>query len=89
MDGIDTALNIGSSVILFPEGTTYKGSLTLHFKNGGFALASRKGIQIIPCAINYLNADDAWVGKELFVPHFINQMGKPVTEVKLWFGDPL
>lgn len=89
MSKLEIALNNGSSVILFPEGTTYKGPLTLHFKNGGFALASQKGIQIIPCAINYLNADDAWVGKELFVPHFINQMGKPVTEVKLWFGDPV
>ena len=86
---IEIALNKGGSVILFPEGTTFKGPQTLNFKNGGFALASQKGIQVIPCAINYSNTNDAWVGEELFVPHFINQMGKKVTEVNLWFGDPL
>ncbi len=89
MSKLEIALNNGSSVILFPEGTTFKGPHTLNFKNGGFALASQKGIQVIPCAINYSNADDAWVGKDFFVPHFIKQMGKPVTEVNLWFGDPI
>ncbi|HAM99150.1 MAG TPA: hypothetical protein DCQ26_11130 [Marinilabiliales bacterium] len=88
MGKIEMALNSGSSVILFPEGTTFKGPHTLKFKTGGFAVASQKGIQVIPCAISYFDAEDAWVGNDYFIPHFINQMGKPLTEVNLWFGEP-
>jgi len=89
MRKIEIALRSGSSVIIFPEGTTFKGPQTLNFKTGGFAVASKKGIQVIPCAINYSNIEDAWVGDDLFIPHFFRQMGKPVTEVNLWFGQPI
>jgi len=87
MQKVEQALNSGNSVIIFPEGTTGKVPLSLKFKNGGFAVASKIGIQVIPCAISYCDINDAWIGDDYFIPHFLKQMGKKLTEVNVWFGD--
>ena len=44
---------------------------------------------MIPLAIHYKDVNDAWVGKETFLPHFFRQMGKPVTKVYLKYGSPV
>ena len=42
----------GVSVVIFPEGTrTVDGGL-LPFKRGGFILAARAGVPVVPCTIN-------------------------------------
>ncbi len=89
MNRIKETVNNGIPVILFPEGGTYKGPLTKKFKNGSFQIASQALIPVIPAAINYKDEDDAWVGKETFLPHFFRQMGKPVTKVDIRFGTPV
>jgi 1-acyl-sn-glycerol-3-phosphate acyltransferase len=92
---IDTMRKIGESVkngisiTIFPEGTTYKGPGILPFKNGTFKVAAEMNIPIIPCAINFRDIDDAWVGDDLFVPHFFRQMWKPVSFVEVQFGEPI
>jgi 1-acyl-sn-glycerol-3-phosphate acyltransferase len=92
---IDTMRKIGESVMngipvtVFPEGTTFKGPGILPFKNGTFKVAAEMDIPIIPCAINFRDTDDAWVGEDLFVPHFFRQLWKPVSFVEVHFGEPI
>jgi 1-acyl-sn-glycerol-3-phosphate acyltransferase len=54
MAGIEQAASdiaSGASVVIFPEGTrTRDGALGL-FKRGGFALATRSGVPLVPIAI--------------------------------------
>ncbi len=42
----------GTSVLIFPEGTRNPGRGLLGFKRGGFLLAHRSGVPILPVAIN-------------------------------------
>ncbi len=89
MNRIKETVNQGIPVILFPEGTTFKGPLTKPFKNGSFQIAAEAKIPVIPMAIHYMNENDAWVGDDTFLPHFFRQMGKPVTKVNLRYGSPV
>jgi len=89
MGKIKSCVEQGIPVTLFPEGTTFKGPLTKHFKNGSFKIASDMQIPVIPVAIEYRDENDAWVGKDTFVVHFFRQMGKPLTHVTIRFGEPV
>jgi len=42
----------GSSVVMFPEGTRSRDGRLLPFKRGGFMLAVRAGVPVIPVTIN-------------------------------------
>jgi len=77
------------TVTVFPEGTTFAGPLVKEFKHGTFKIAAEGGIPISPVAIEYQNIDDAWVGKELFVPHFFRVFGRKKTKVKVRFGETI
>lgn len=76
----------GGSVVVFAEGTTYKEAGCREPENGVFKLSAQTGIPIIPVALEYQNADDAWVGEESFLPHFIRTHGKKETVVRLKSG---
>jgi len=89
MGKITDEVNTGNSVILFPEGTSFKGPLTKDFKSGTFAVAANNQIKITPVAIQFSNVNDAWVDVDLFIPHFFRQMGKKNTYVSIQFGKPI
>lgn len=89
MSKIKDSVSKGVPVILFPEGTTYKGPLTKNFKPGSFKIAADSGIPVIPMAIEYRDKNDAWVGNDTFIPHFFRQMGKPITHVTIRYGKAL
>lgn len=80
-------LAAGYSVVVFPEGTTYEGPGCLELKPGIFQVAAEGKIPIIPVAIEYELASDAWVGNDAFVPHFFRCFSKPVTRVQMRLGD--
>lgn len=42
----------GKSVIIFPEGTRTRNGSLLPFKRGGFLLAARAGVPVVPVTIN-------------------------------------
>lgn len=89
MNKIKQSVSQHIPVTLFPEGTTYKGPLTKPFKNGSFKIAADTEIPVIPMAIHYLDAEDAWVDKDTFVGHFFRQMGKPYSRVMIRYGEPV
>jgi len=89
MRKINAEILSGGSIILFPEGTTFKGPLTKSFKPGSFKIAAETKTPVIPAAINFHDPEDAWVGDNYFILHFFRQMGKWTTYADLWFGEPI
>ncbi|MDX2248111.1 MAG: lysophospholipid acyltransferase family protein [Bacteroidia bacterium] len=85
-EDIKTRLAQGYSVVVFPEGTTYKTPELGVFNPGMFFAAAEGNIPVIPVAIEYEDPEDAWVGKDTFIPHFIKTFGKKSSKVKIVFG---
>jgi 1-acyl-sn-glycerol-3-phosphate acyltransferase len=52
MDNAARIIREGKSVVMFPEGTRTKDGNLLPFKRGGFLLALRAGVPVMPVTIN-------------------------------------
>jgi len=52
MENAASIIRQGSSVVMFPEGTRTRDGRLLPFKRGGFMLAVRAGVPVIPVTIN-------------------------------------
>ena len=89
MNKIKTSVSNGIPVVVFPEGTTYKGPYTGPFKKGSFKIAADTYIPVIPVAIHYIDQDDAWVGNDTFIGHFFRQLSKPLTRISVRYGNPV
>lgn len=79
------SLSRGVSVLVFPEGTTTRGDGVLPFKRGSFGAAALAGVPIVPVALRYESPKAAWVGDDLFLPHYVRTMSKPYTRVSVEF----
>ncbi len=86
LNAIAERIEEGASVMVFPEGTTFEGPGILPFHKGIFKLAARRGIPIVPVAIEYEDSNDAWVGNESFVNHFIKTFSKKRIEAYVHYG---
>lgn len=86
---IKTALKNGLPVLIYPEGTTTKRGATLPFQRGAFRITAQEGIGVVPISIVYANEEDAWVGDDTFLPHFIRCFGKWKTTAFLDIGQPI
>jgi 1-acyl-sn-glycerol-3-phosphate acyltransferase len=71
-------LRSGGSILLFPEGTRSSGDVLLPFKRGGFLLALRTGLPIVPVGIRGTRAVQA--------PH---QRSIRPGAVEVRFGSPI
>ena len=71
-------LRSGGSVLLFPEGTRATADVLLPFKRGGFLLALRTGLPIVPVGIR---------GTRAVQPRGRRTIQPGVVEV--WFGEPI
>ncbi len=86
---IHDLLAAGTPVYNFPEGTTTRGDRVLPFWRGGFGIAQRLGVPVVPVAIRYRDPALAWCDGATFVPHYLRTAARPCTEVTLAFGAPL
>ncbi len=86
---IRTALAEGKPVLVYPEGTTSAMPKMLPLRPGAFQTAADLGIGVVPIAISYEDATDAWVGNEWFIPHFLRSFGKPQMHIRIHFGDAI
>lgn len=86
---IRRTLALGTSVALFPEGTTTTGPGTLGFRPGSFWAAAELGVPVVPAAIAYAEPSNAWVDDDPFVGHFLRELSAPVVEIDVRFGPPL
>ncbi|MEM6263554.1 MAG: lysophospholipid acyltransferase family protein [Bacteroidota bacterium] len=77
----------GFSVVVFPEGTTYAYPTIGELRPGMFHVAAGGDIPVMPVAIEYQHRLDAFIDDDRFIPHFIRCFQKPVTRVRVRFGD--
>jgi 1-acyl-sn-glycerol-3-phosphate acyltransferase len=87
--GIAEKLHEGYPVMLFPEGTTQSAPTTASFKPGGFKLAAAEGYPIVPVALDFSSTADHWVGKDLFIPHFLRRFSEPEILVQIRYGEAI
>jgi len=78
-------LEAGHTVVVFPEGTTYRGPGCEEFRIGSFEVACEAGVPILPVALEYADPDDAW-GDESFLEHFTERFRQPAVNVHVHFG---
>lgn len=88
-ESIRKVIEEGYFIINFPEGTTHKDIQTIRFKSGAFRDAALSGYPVYPVAIDFKEQDDAWIGDETFLPHFIRCFGKSTTQVIVRYGKGL
>lgn len=86
---MEKTIELGYSVLIYPEGTTTKEPTTLPFKKGAFRLAAELGVPVVPMAISYDNPDAIWHGPESFVNHFIQMFKKYKNRIKIRYGKPI
>lgn len=82
-------LENGFSIFIAPEGTTHIKPTTIDFRPGSFVLAAELGVPVMPVAIDYKNIDDAWIGDDTFIPHFLKCFSKWRTEIKVSYLEPI
>jgi len=79
----------GVSVVVFPEGTTTAGPGLKPFRTGSFQGAAGGEIPVVPVAVVYVHREDAWIGDDTFVGHFLRVFSRPRTDIFLAFGPQL
>lgn len=89
---IETLLQTGALVILFPEGTSSDGQTVLPFKSALLAPATRQSHPLSVACIGY-ELDDGEVGEEVcywkdmtFFPHLVNLLTKRRIRAKISFA---
>lgn len=88
-DNLKALLDEGLSVVVFPEGTSTAGPSFEPFRPGTFYLAAEIEKPVVPVAISYGSPEDAWVGEQTFVGHFLARFGNPEMRVRVSFGPPI
>jgi lyso-ornithine lipid O-acyltransferase len=86
---IEETLKKGYSVLIYPEGSTYLGLKSQPFRQGAFRVAAELGAPIVPIAIEYSRPEDAWVGTDFFLSHFLATFGQYRIYVKMRYGQPI
>jgi 1-acyl-sn-glycerol-3-phosphate acyltransferase len=89
LNDVRLVLENGFSIYNTPEGTTHIKPTTISFKPGAFNIAAALGVPVMPVAIDYKNMDDAWIGDDTFVPHFLKCFSKWRTEIKVSYLEPI
>jgi 1-acyl-sn-glycerol-3-phosphate acyltransferase len=77
-------LAAGESVVVFPEGATFRGDEVQPFKMGAFAAARGLDVDVVPVGLAYPDGVE-YVGID-FVTHLRNVASRPRTDVALEVG---
>jgi lyso-ornithine lipid O-acyltransferase len=80
-------LKAGSTVIVFPEGTTHRGDDVRPFQAGAFAAARNLGAEVVPVGLAYEPGTE-YVGMK-FGTHLLSIAERPQTRVAATVGQPL
>jgi 1-acyl-sn-glycerol-3-phosphate acyltransferase len=88
LNKIGATIQQGYSIVLFPEGTTSGLDGTLPFKKGGFLMAAKNDVPIIPFALCFADPADFWVGKETFLQHAGRRFREKEIHIKVCYGPP-
>ena len=78
LEAAAAAIRGGSSVVVFPEGTRTKDGSLLPFKKGGFLLAAKAGVPIVPFTINGSRQINPRNRLELYPGELTIRFGAPI-----------
>jgi lyso-ornithine lipid O-acyltransferase len=82
-------LKKGRSIILFPEGTTSALQGTLPFLIGGFQVAAKMDIPVVPVTLIFADEADYWVTKEPLLSHAGRRFREQQIRMRVVYGPPL
>ena len=85
---VDATLAAGEGVVMFPEGTSFKGDEVRTFRPGAFKAAERAGAEMVPIGIAYED-DDACYYHELFTTHLKRIAKRRRLRVAIVAGEPI
>jgi 1-acyl-sn-glycerol-3-phosphate acyltransferase len=86
---IHDLLAAGVSVLNFAEGTTTRGADVGPFWRGGFGIAQRLGVPVVPVVLRYRDPDMAWCDGATFFPHYLRTAGQRRVQVAAVFCSPM
>jgi 1-acyl-sn-glycerol-3-phosphate acyltransferase len=81
------ALEGGTNVLVFPEGTTSRGNRVLPLRRGVFGIARRLGVPVVPVVVRYAEPGSAWVDDDWFLPHYLRTLGRSTVTAHVQFCD--
>jgi 1-acyl-sn-glycerol-3-phosphate acyltransferase len=79
----------GSTVIVFPEGTTFAGDEVRPFRGGAFIAALRSGAAIVPVGLAYETGSGASFVNESFGAHLWRVAAAEPSRVAMSVGEPM
>ena len=82
-------LTAGSTVIVFPEGTTFPDDEVRPFHAGAFLGALRSGADVVPVGIAYSRGSGAAFVNESFPAHLARMAAASPSHVVLSVGEPI
>jgi 1-acyl-sn-glycerol-3-phosphate acyltransferase len=83
------ALDAGTRVLNFPEGTTSPGHSVLPFKRGIFGAAQLADAPIVPAHLSFDDPRVAWTGDATFLPHYLALVARGPVRARVRFGAPI
>jgi 1-acyl-sn-glycerol-3-phosphate acyltransferase len=86
---IHDLLACGVPVLNFAEGTTTRGDSVAPFWRGGFGVAQRLGVPVVPVVLRYRDPGMAWCDGATFFPHYLRTVGQRRIDVAVVFGSPM
>jgi 1-acyl-sn-glycerol-3-phosphate acyltransferase len=86
---IRTRLVAGSTVIVFPEGTTFPDDEVRPFHAGAFVAAARSYARVVPVGIAYQRGSGAAFVNESFTAHLARMAAAAPSRVGVCIGEPI
>ncbi|HZV71873.1 MAG TPA: lysophospholipid acyltransferase family protein [Saprospiraceae bacterium] len=88
-EAIYQALKNGKSIMIYPEGKTGAQPLTATFQKGSYEQAAELHVPVVPFAIEYKNTNDYWDHTDGMLLHYLKNLAKPKTKIRLSVGQPI
>lgn len=84
-----TLLARGSTVIVFPEGTTFTDDVVRPFQAGAFVSALHSGADVVPVGLAYAKGSGAAFVNETFGAHLARMAAADPSEMAVCVGEPI
>ena len=88
-EAIYQALKNGKSVMIYPEGKTGAQPLTATFQKGSYEQAAELEVPVVPFVVEYKSINDYWDHSDNMLVHYLKNLSKPRTDIRLSIGDPM
>jgi lyso-ornithine lipid O-acyltransferase len=88
INAMASAVERGRAVMVYPEGTTFRGDEVRPFRPGAFLAAARTGAEIVPVGIAY-EGEAAFYLDEPFTRHLLRVSATRRIRIALEVGEPL